>query len=160
MRAILMDVDNKMKGFGHGWSHTFPLWCYFHPHLILKHWWIKTNKSTHAGRSTGCTYDVVAGILGSSDCQHQNQWDNSGEPGQGGDLGDHLDTQTHTPKKKMDTIIYGTHTDFILKCPHLMQGNLCHVTTQRGGEKNLWLLLPGRLYHLSSHVSYQPPTLI
>lgn len=48
------------------------------------------------------------------------------------------DTHTHTDThnvKKMDTIIYGTQIHFILKCLHLMQGNLYLVTAQRGGKK-------------------------
>lgn len=93
-----MAVDNKMKDFGHGWSHTFSvdvIFIFFLSFTILNNWLIKTNKSTHADGSTGCTYNVVAGILGSGDCQHQNQRDNSGEPRQGGDLRNHLRTHTH-----------------------------------------------------------------
>lgn len=42
----------------------------------------------------GCPYDVITGILGGGDEQHKNQRYDSGEPGQRGDLGNHLD-DTH-----------------------------------------------------------------
>ena len=43
-----------------------------------------------------CSYDVISGVFGCGDSKHQDQRHDGGEPGQGGDLRDHLHTHTHT----------------------------------------------------------------
>ena len=43
-----------------------------------------------------CSYDVISGVFGCGHSKHQDQRHDGGEPGQGGDLRDHLHTHTHT----------------------------------------------------------------
>ncbi|TNN40076.1 hypothetical protein EYF80_049748 [Liparis tanakae] len=52
-------------------------------------------------------YDVIGGILGSGDRQHENQRHHRGEPGQGGDLRDHLE---NTHRKQSDSLTQNQQT--------------------------------------------------
>ena len=52
-------------------------------------------------------YNIVSGILGSGDCQHEDQRHDCGEPGQRGDLRNHLkNTQKTVFSSLQGTLIF------------------------------------------------------